>query len=105
MLKHLSIGIKDKLNVELKQVPRVKSMIDSVYHLQHINTLYSSFKRSLMPFNAVSTKYSNNYLAWFKLLQLSKMNKNTDRIKDILVNVATKETLITRLLLEVDLLR
>ena len=29
-------------------------------------------------------------------LQLSKKNKKTDRIKDMLVNVATKETLITR---------
>ena len=90
------IGIKDKLDVELKQAPRGKSMIDSVYHLQHINALHSSFKRWLMPFNGVSTKYINNYLAWFKFLQLSKKNKKTDRIKDMLVNVATKETLITR---------
>ena len=49
-----------------------------------------------MPFNGVSTKYINNYLAWFKFLQLSKKNKMVDRIKDMLVNVATKETLITR---------
>ena len=48
------IGIKDKLNIELKQVPRGKSMIDSVYHLQHINALHSSFKRWLMTFNGVS---------------------------------------------------
>lgn len=63
-----TIGIKDKLNVELKQVSRGKSMIDSVYHLQHINALHSKFKRWLMPFNGVSTKYINNYLAWFKFL-------------------------------------
>ena len=37
------MAIKDKLNIELKQVPRGKSMIDSVYHLQHINALHSSF--------------------------------------------------------------
>ena len=71
-------------------------MIDSVYHLQHINALHSSFKRWLMSFNRVSTKYINNYLAWFKFLQLSKKNKNTVRIKDMLVNVATKETIVTR---------
>ena len=90
------VGIKDKLNVELKQVPRGKSMIDTVYHLQHINALHSSFKRWLMTFNGVSTKYINNYLAWFKFLQLSKKNKKNDRIKDMLVNVATKDTCITR---------
>ena len=47
-------------------------------------------------FNGVSTKYINNYLAWFKFLQLSKKNKKNDRIKDMLVNVATKDTYVTR---------
>lgn len=56
------VGIKDKLNIELKQVFRRKSIIDSVYHLQHINALHSNFKRWLMPFNGISRKYINNYL-------------------------------------------
>ncbi|MEG0569957.1 MAG: IS1595 family transposase [Erysipelotrichales bacterium] len=89
------IGIKKDLNIELKQVPRGKSMLDSVYHLQHVNALHSGFKRWLMPFNGVSSKYISNYLAWFKFLKLSKKNKNSDRIKDMLINVATKETCIT----------
>ena len=88
-------SINKDLNVELKRVPRGKSMLDSVYHLQHVNSLHSGLKRWLMPFNGVSTKYISNYLAWFKFLQLSKKNKNSDRIKDMLVNVATKETYIT----------
>ena len=38
---------KEKLNVELKQVPRGKSMID-IYHLQHINSIHNSdFKRNI----------------------------------------------------------
>jgi len=45
-----------------------------------------------MPFNSVSSKYISNYLAWFKFMQLSNKNRKTDRIKDMLVNVATKET-------------
>lgn len=89
-------GIKKDLDVELKQVPRGKSMLDSVYHLQHVNALHSRFKRWLMPFNGVSSKYINNYLAWFKFLQLSKKNKKSDRIKDMLVDVATKDTYVTR---------
>lgn len=52
-----------KLNVNLKQIPRGKQMIDDVYHLQHINSLHSNFKRWIMPFNVVATKYLNNYLA------------------------------------------
>ncbi len=71
-------------------------MIDSVYHLQHINALHSNFKRWLMPFNGVSTKYINNYLAWFKFLQLSKKNKKVDLIKDMLLKVATKDTYVTK---------
>ena len=89
------MGIKKELNVELKQVPRGKYILDSVYHLQHVNALHSGFKRWLMPFNGVSSKYISNYLAWFKFLKLSKKNKNSDRIKDMLINVATKETCIT----------
>jgi len=89
------IGVKKDLNVELKQVTRGKSMLDSVYHLQHVNSLHSAFKIWLIPFNGVSSKYIYNYLTWFKFLQLSKNNKKTDRIKDMLVNVAIKETCIT----------
>lgn len=88
--------IDKELKVNLKQVPRGKQMIDSVYHLQHINALHSGFKRWIQVFNGVSSKYLNNYLAWFKFLQISKKNKKSDRIKDMLVNVATKETYITR---------
>ncbi len=47
-----------------------------------------------MAFNGVSTKFINNYLAWFKFLQLSKKNKKNDRVRDMLV--ATRETYITR---------
>lgn len=49
-----------------------------------------------MPFNWMSSKYISNYLVWFKFLQLSKKNKKSDRIKDMIVQVATKETYITR---------
>lgn len=64
-------------------------------HLQHVNALHSGFKRWLMPFNEVSSKYISNYLSWFKFLKISKKTKNNDRIKDMLINVATKETCIT----------
>jgi transposase-like protein len=88
--------IENELDVSLKQVPRGKQMIDGVYHLQHVNSLHSGFKRWIQSFNGVSTKYLSNYLAWFKFLQISKKSKKTDRIKDMLINIATKETYITR---------
>ena len=51
---------------------------------QSFVNIYTKFKKSI-----------SNYLAWFKFLQLSKKNKKSDRIKDMLVNVATNETSIT----------
>jgi transposase-like protein len=89
-------AIEKVLDVNLKQVPSGKQMIDNVFHIQHINSLHSAFKRWIIPFNGVATKYLNNYLAWFKFLQISKKNKKSDRIKDLLVNVATKDTCITK---------
>jgi transposase-like protein len=71
-------------------------MLDSVYHMQYVNSLHSGFKRWITPFNGISSKYISNYLAWFKFIQLSKKNKKNDRIKDMLINVATKQTYITR---------
>lgn len=68
----------------------------ALLYLQHINSLHSGFKRWIMPFNGVSTKYINNYLACFKFLQLSKNNKRNDRIKDMLVNLGIKDIYITK---------
>lgn len=48
-----------------------------------------------MPFNKVSSKYISKYIDWFKFLQLNKKNKNGERIKYMLINVATKENCIT----------
>ncbi|MCQ4696177.1 hypothetical protein NE452_01465 [Paeniclostridium sordellii] len=44
-----------------------------------------------MPIDKVASKY----IAWFKFLQVNKKNKKGERIKYMLINVATKETCIT----------
>ncbi|GAA0864042.1 hypothetical protein GCM10008917_15960 [Paraclostridium tenue] len=78
-------------------------MYITLYHLQHINALHSNFKRWIQPFNGVSSKYLENYLAWFKFLKLSKKNNKIDRIKDMLINVATKDTYVTKTTIKIDL--
>lgn len=85
--------VKD-LPISIKQIPRGKR-INGVYHIQHINSLHSTFKTWIRGFNGVATKYLNNYLSWFKFLQLSKKNKKTERISGLLINVATKDTFIS----------
>lgn len=38
-------------------------------HLNTVNNYHSVFKRWLRNFNGISTKYLNNYLAWFKFIK------------------------------------
>lgn len=87
------ISIVKDLPVSIKQIPRGKR-VNGVYHIQHINSLHSAFKTWIRGFNGVATKYINNYLSWFKFLQLSKKSKKVDRVTDLLVSVATKDTCI-----------
>ena len=44
---------------------------NGIYHIANVNSLHSSFKRWIKPFNGVATKYLANYLHWFKWLQIS----------------------------------
>ena len=66
-----------------------------VYHIKHINSLHSNFKTWIRKFNGVATKYINNYLFWFKFLKISKKNKKSDRVLDLLTNVASKDITIS----------
>jgi len=42
---------------------------DQVYHVQHVNNMTSRLKQWLNHFNGVSTKYLQNYLNWFMVLE------------------------------------
>lgn len=55
---------------------------DKVYHVQHVNSLDNLLERWLMKFFRISSKYLQNYLCWFVLLQKTK------NAKDILVAFA-----------------
>jgi len=55
---------------------------DKVYHVQYVNSLDSLLERWLIKFFGISSKYLQNYLSWFVLLQKTK------NAKDILVAFA-----------------
>ncbi len=42
---------------------------DQVYHVQHVNNMTSQLKKWLDNFNGVSTKYLQNYLNWFMVME------------------------------------
>ena len=52
-----------------------------------IDFLYSGFNRLIITFDNVSNKFLFNYLYWLKFIKLSKKNKKSDQIKDVLINV------------------
>ena len=46
-----------------------------MYHVQHDNSLDNLLERWLMKFFGISSKYLQNYLSWFVLLQKTKNAK------------------------------
>jgi len=61
---------------------------DKVYHVQYVNSLDNLLERWLMKFFGISSKYLQNYLIWFVLLQ------NTKNAKDILI-IFAKQIIIS----------
>lgn len=65
---------------------------NGVYHISHVNSLHSKFKKWIDRFNGVATKYLSNYLHWFKWLQTFFDEKEIVKARQLLVNSATKKT-------------
>ena len=51
-------------------------------------------------FNGVATKYLNNYLTWFKFLFISKKYKEFNRIKELFMELATRDLYITQYMIK-----
>lgn len=58
-------------NLELVQLATGKSK-KGIYHIQHINNYHSRLKEFIRPFKGVATKYLNNYLVWYNLVEYAK---------------------------------
>lgn len=70
-----------------------------LYHIQNVNNYHSRLKGWMQRFNGVATKYLNNYLAWFQVLESVHHQRNEVTMKDIIIkgnlipNVETYDTL------------
>jgi len=58
-----------KFNVSKGQ--RIKN---KVYHVQNVNNVAARLRKWMQPFNGVATKYLQNYLNWFMVLERIKNN-------------------------------
>jgi len=60
-----------------------QKVIEKHYHLQNVNSLDSRLKKFMAQFNGVSTKYLQNYLNWF--LVLEKVKTKTNKLQTIAI--------------------
>lgn len=60
---------------------------NGVYHISHVNSLHSKFRKWMERFNGVATKYLDNYLHWFKWLKAFTTEKDIVKAKHLIVIV------------------
>ena len=70
---------------------RIKSdgkthVIKGIYHIQNVNSYHQRLKKWIDRFNGVASKYLDNYLAWFKFLDMEGNGDSVKSLKDMLIN-------------------
>lgn len=75
-----------------RQKQRVKK---GIYHIQHVNNFHSRLKKWLERFQGVATKYLDNYLYWFRWLEISKNLAFENRVVQMLISACQKSNNIT----------
>ncbi len=74
-----------KMKVLMHEVlPRGTYVSKSIYHIQHVNSFHSRLKQWMNRFQGVATKYIDNYMFWFRFIELHKKLDFTDRQKKLL---------------------
>ena len=74
-----------KFNVSKGQ--RVK---DKVYHVQNVNNTAARLRTWMRPFNGVATKYLQNYMNWFMILE--RIKNNNQRLKEFVLYAITGQS-------------
>ena len=63
---------------------------EKIYHVQNVNNMGSRLRDFMQWFNGVSTKYLQNYLNWFMMLEIIK--NNTQRMAAVTTIVLTSNS-------------
>lgn len=64
--------------------------VDEIYHVQNVNNMDKRLRSFMDKFNGVATKYLQNYLNWF--LVLEKLKNSTQKISSIVTIALTSNT-------------
>jgi len=76
-------------------LPRGTHVSKSIYHIQHVNSFHSRLKRWMDRFQGVATKYIDNYMFWFRFLELHKKLEHSDRQKKMLLDTCRQANFMT----------
>lgn len=69
-------------------VRRKEFVVEKLYHIQHVNNIHHSLKEWMIKFKGVATKYLQNYLNYFSLIQ--RLRKSLDQAEKALEGVLQK---------------
>ncbi|MDW0118597.1 IS1595 family transposase [Sporosarcina thermotolerans] len=84
-------GLKHE-TVNERQKQRVKK---GIYHIQHVNNFHNRLKAWMVRFQGVATKYLDNYLYWFRWLDLGKNSSFENRVEQMLISACQKSNKTT----------
>ena len=73
--------------VNERQKQRVKK---GIYHIQHVNNFHNRLKTWMERFQGVATEYLDNYLFWFRWLELGKNVAFDNRVEQMLISACQK---------------
>lgn len=76
-------------------LPRGTYVSKSIYHIQHVNSFHSRLKQWMVRFQGVATKYIDNYMFWFRFLELHKKLDFIDRQKKLLLDTCKRANFTT----------
>lgn len=71
-------------NLDHKRIKTGKHK-EGIYHIEHINSLHSNFKKWMGRFNGVASKYISNYMQWFRWLRLFENDRDSIKTKNFIV--------------------
>ncbi|AMQ07046.1 IS1595 family transposase [Sporosarcina psychrophila] len=80
-------GLKHETVNERQKQQRVKK---GIYHIQHVNNFHNRLKSWMVRFQGVATKYLDNYLYWFRWLDLGKNLSFENRVGQMLISACQK---------------
>jgi transposase-like protein len=64
-------------------ISKGRRIVNGTYHIQNVNNSHSRLKQWMSRFNGVSTKYLQNYMNWFSLLEETKESES-DQSKEFI---------------------